>query len=568
MQQNELSAALRACRSAFISIAVFSGVINVLMLSGSMFMLEVYDRVLPSRSVPTLVGLAAIVGLLYAFQGVLDLIRARLFVRIAGTIDDSLHARVYDMIIRLPLKSRGDGDGLQPMRDLDQIRSFLSSGGPVAMFDLPWMPLYLGICFAFHFWIGITALVGAIILMIVTIMTEVLTKPHTKAALTAGAQRNTLMEASRRNAEALRAMGMGGRLAAVWGKANAGYIDSQQRINDVSVSLSATAKVLRMVLQSSVLAVGAYLVINQEATAGIIIASSILSARALAPVDMVIANWKNLQGARSGRRRLLELLRRLPEQPERLALPAPRSTLSVEGVSIAPPSDQRLVVTDASFKISAGNALGIIGASASGKTSLARAIVGVWTPVRGSIRLDDAALDQWEPDALGRHIGYLPQAVELFDGTIAENIARFEPDASPDKIVAAAETAGVHQLIVHLPNGYDTRIGEAGTSLSAGQRQRVALARALYGDPFLVVLDEPNSNLDNEGEQALTDAILAVRRRGGAVVVIAHRPSALAGVDLVMMMAAGRIQAFGPKDEVLQKVLRPSALPSKVAIAS
>ena len=568
MQQSELSLALRACRTAFVSIAVFSGVINVLMLTGALFMLEIYDRVLPSRSVPTLIGLAVLVAVLFSFQGVLDLIRARMFVRIAGSFDDALSPRIYDTIVRLPLRSRDSGDGLQPMRDLDQIRTFLASGGPAALFDLPWIPLYIAICFAFHFWIGITATVGAAILLAITLATELLTRKPTRDAMLAGASRNTLAEASRRNAEALQAMGMGGRLARVWGKANAGYIDSQQRINDVSGGLGAIAKVLRMVLQSAVLGVGAYLVIHQEASAGVIIAGSILSARALAPVDLAIANWKGLQAARQGWRRLSDLLRRLPEDTERLALPAPRSLLSVEGVSIAPPGDSRIIVQDVSFRVGAGSGLGVIGLSASGKTSLARALVGVWRPVRGSVRLDSASLDQWSPEALGRHIGYLPQSVELFDGTIAQNIARFDPQATAEAIVAAAEAAGVHGMIVHLPQGYDTRIGEGGTGLSAGQRQRVALARALYGDPFLVVLDEPNSNLDNEGEQALTEAILGVRRRGGVVVVVAHRPSALAGIDLVLMMAGGRVQAFGPKEEVLPKVLRQPVPPPRVAVSN
>jgi ATP-binding cassette subfamily C protein len=310
-----------------------------------------------------------------------------------------------------------------------------------------------------------------------------------------------------------------------------------------------------MMLQSAVLGVGAYLAINQEATSGIIIASSILVSRALAPVELAIANWKGFVGARHSRRRLSELLHLIQEEGTAMALPPPTRSLSVEALCVAPPGQPRIVVHDASFRLEKGQGLGIIGPSASGKSSLARGIVGVWPSVRGKIRLDGAALEQWSSEALGPHIGYLPQDIELFDGTVAENIARFAPDAEPEKIIAAAQAADVHDLILRLPDGYETRIGESGATLSAGQRQRVALARALFGDPFLVVLDEPNSNLDAEGDEALTHAILSARERGAIVVVIAHRPSALKGVDLLLAIANGRVQAFGPKEEVLQKVL-------------
>jgi ATP-binding cassette subfamily C protein len=317
-----------------------------------------------------------------------------------------------------------------------------------------------------------------------------------------------------------------------------------------------------MALQSAVLAVGAYLTIFQEATPGIIIASSILVSRALAPVELAIANWRNFVAARQGWRRLSELMGRLASGETPMALPAPSASLAVEAVSIVPPGQQNAVVQNLSFRLESGQGLGIIGPSAAGKSSLARAVVGVWQPARGKIRLDSAALEQWPLEDLGRHIGYVPQDVELFDGTVAENIARFAPDPDPTTIVAAAQAAGVHELVLRLPDGYETQIGEAGATLSAGQRQRLALARALYGDPFLVVLDEPNSNLDSDGDQALTRAILGIRKRGGLVVVIAHRPAALAGVDLVLAMANGQSQAFGPKEEVLRKVLQtPRAVP-------
>jgi ATP-binding cassette subfamily C protein len=558
-----LAAALRSCRAAFGAIGLFTAIINILMLTGSMFMLQVYDRVLPSRSVPTLIALVALVGGLYAIQGVLDAVRGRMLVRIARSLDERLSVQVYEAVVRLPLKAPSRGDGLQAMRDLDQLRSFLSSTGPGALFDLPWMPLYLGICFAFHVWIGITALAGALVLVLLTLMTEFFTRAPAKASAGFGAGRLSLAEAGRRNAEVLQAMGMTKRLAARWNASNIKYMDEQQRTSDLAGGIGAASRVLRMLLQSCVLAVGAYLVINQEATAGIIIASSILVSRALAPVELSIANWKGFQAARQSWRRLSDLIALWPVQAEPMALPAPRANLAVEGLTVAPPGVQRVVAQDISFQLNAGQGLGIIGPSAAGKTSLARALVGVWQPARGKVRLDGAALEQWAAEALGSHIGYLPQDVELLDGTIAENIARFSAEIDSEKVVAAARSAGVHDLILRLPDGYETKIGESGSALSAGQRQRVALARALYGEPFLVVLDEPNSNLDAEGDQALASAILDVRNRGGIVIVVAHRPAALQNVDMALAMANGRVQSFGPKDEVLHKVLDATRAPAR-----
>jgi PrtD family type I secretion system ABC transporter len=557
-----VTAALSACRGAFLLIGLFSGMINLLLLASSLFMLQVYDRVLPSRSLPTLVGLVILVLVLYSFQGLLELIRGRMLVRIGRLLDEKLSRRVYEAVVRLPLKTRIGSDGLQPLRDLDQVRSFLSSLGPAALFDLPWIPLYLGLAFAFHFLIGITAAAGAILLIALTVLTEFSTRAPTKAAAGFGATRLALAQASRSNAEVLEAMGITGRLAAVWSSGNLDYMKSQQRAYDVAGGLGGLSRVLRMMLQSGVLALGAYLVIKQEATAGVLIASTILVSRALAPVEIAIAHWRGFAGARQSWRRLSELISAVSEQDPALELPRPERSLSVEAIDVSPPGQKKFVVQAASFRLERGQGLGIIGPSASGKTSLARGLVGVWQPVRGKIRLDDAALDQWSREARGRHIGYLPQDVELFDGTITENVARFDVAPSSAAVIAAAKAAGVHELVLRLPEGYDTRIGEAGSALSAGQQQRIALARALYGEPFLVVLDEPNSNLDAAGEEALTHAILGVRARGGIVVVIAHRPSALAAIDLVLVMGDGKVQAIGPKDEVLAKVLRaPTAGP-------
>jgi PrtD family type I secretion system ABC transporter len=556
---SQLQATLQACRAAFITLGIFSGISNILMLTGSFFMLQIYDRVLPSRSVPTLIGLAVLAFTLYVFQGVIDVVRGRINVRIGRFFDAKLSQQVYCAIVRMPLKARGDGDGLQPLRDLDQVRSFLSGWGPSAFFDLPWMPLYLVLCFLFHFWIGITALIGTFILVVIALLTEFKTQGPTKATAAYARVRNALAIAGRRNAEVLQAMGMAGRTATLWSEANRDYLVAHEQASDVASGLGGFSKMFRMILQSAVLAVGAFLVIHEEATAGIIIASAILTSRALAPVELTIANWKPFVAARESTKRLRQLLTLFPEEQKQMRLLPPKTLLSVEGISVTPPAVQRLVVNNVSFEIKAGQGLGIIGPNGSGKSSLARALVGVWQPVRGKIRLDHAALEHWSYEALGKNIGYLPQDVELFDGTIAQNICRFEPNADPRMVLAAAEAAGVHKLILSLPDSYGTHIGEGGMALSAGQRQRIALARALYGNPFLVVLDEPSSNLDSEGEDALTQAILGVRARGGIAIIIAHRPSALAAVDHVLIMDQGTIKLFGNKDQVLKTVTRPAS---------
>jgi ATP-binding cassette subfamily C protein len=551
--KSELAAALAACRDAIIAIALMSGMSNILMLTGAMFMLEIYDRVLPSRSVPTLVGLVLLAGGLFTALALIDMIRGRILVRIGGSLDEALSGRIYETIVRLPLLVGDRSDGLQPLRDLDSVRSFLSGLGPVALFDLPWLPIYLLICFAFHPYIGLAALLGAVILGVLTYLTETMTREPTREATGYAAKRSVLAESSRRNAEAIMAMGMTRRIGTLWGDANQKYMASQRRASDVAGGFGSASKALRMMLQSGVLAVGAWLVIHQEATAGIIIAGSILSARALAPVDLAIGNWKGFVAARQSWQRLTRLLALMPASRAPMQLQAPRTNLAVEGVSAVPPGSKRIVVQDINLSLQSGSGLGIIGPSGSGKSSLARMLVGVWQPARGSIRLDGAAFDQWSFEALGGHIGYLPQDVELFAGTVAQNIARFAPEPDSDAVIAAANAANVHDLIVGLADGYNTQIGEGGHALSAGQAQRIALARALYGDPFLVVLDEPNSNLDAEGDEALSKAILGVRARGGIIIVIAHRPSAIASVELLLILNQGRTTAFGPKDEVLAR---------------
>ncbi|OJY63951.1 MULTISPECIES: type I secretion system permease/ATPase [unclassified Rhizobium] len=542
---------LSTLRKAFVGIALSSAAINVLALTGSFFMLQVYDRVIPSHSLPTLLGLVVIVVTLYLFQGVLEFLRSMLLVRIGMSLDERLNRRVFGALLFLPTKRQTSDDGLQSVRDLEQIRSFLSGSGSTALFDLPWVPFYLILCFLFHFWIGFTALCGALLLVGLTVAAEMLSRRPALEAAKSSAARLGFAQAARRNWEAAVAMGFSGRLTEKWAVINDDYLRHQLTASTVIGALTIAAKVARMMLQSGVLAVGAILVIRQEATGGIIIASSILVTRALAPVELAIGQWKGFVAARQGWTRLAALLDVMPSERPAFALPPPSRELSVENISVSSPGSRDLILRNITFKVAAGTVLGVIGPSASGKSSLARTIAGLWPVAVGGVRLDRAALSQWDTDEFGRHIGYLPQDVDLFDGSIAENISRFAADMRTEPVIAAAKAAGIYDMIVKLPDGFDTKIGEGGSRLSAGQRQRIALARALYGDPFLVVLDEPNSNLDAEGEAALTSALAGVRERGGIAIVVAHRPSALAAADTVMIVAGGQVQAFGPKKDIL-----------------
>jgi ATP-binding cassette subfamily C protein len=539
-------------------------------------MLQVYDRVLPSHSVPTLVGLTLLMAGLYIANGLLDFFRVRVMSRVGVRIDNEVREKVFQALHLLPLKARTVGDGLQPVRDLDQIRSFFSGLGPTAFFDLPWVPVYLGVVFLLHPLLGIFAFAGALLLICLTFLTERRTTAPMQSASRSGAQRLAFGEETRRNAEVIRALGLEKRMQDRWEVLNTRHLTDQLGASDAAGGMGTVSKVLRLFLQSGILGLGAYLVIQGQVSAGTIIAASIIMSRALAPIETAIAHWRGFVAARQSYRRLIDLFGSLGlnDAGSMVALPKPTSTLAVHGVSVAPPGEQRPVIQGVSFALAAGDGLGIIGPSGSGKSTLARALVGIWQPMwsqmrmGGSIRLDGAALDQWTTDDLGRHIGYLPQDVSLFAGTIAENIARFDPDATSEAILAAAKSAGVHDMIVQLSDGYQTVVGEGGAGLSAGQRQRIALARALYGDPFLVVLDEPNSNLDAAGEAALTQAIQSIRARGGIAIVIAHRPAALAAVDKVLAMAKGQVQAFGPKSEVLRQVLQAAPVPPPAAQAS
>jgi ATP-binding cassette, subfamily C, bacterial PrsD len=560
----EVHDALKVCFPSFTGVALFSAVVNILALTGSLYMLQVYDRVLSSRSVPTLIGLSLITLAAYALSGGLDMLRGKMLARIGARFDEQLSTRVFDLVSTMPLKGAKQAESMQPIRDLDTIRGFLSSLGPTALFDMPFMPIFLLGCFLIHPWLGVMSVVGGVVIVILTIYTDAKSKGPSYEMTKSSAERHVMAESSRRNAEAIRALGMRDFLARRYGEVHVRHVNDGLRASESTSGISAFAKVFRMVLQSAILGLGAYFVIHGEMSGGLMIAASIMMSRALAPIEIAVAHWKGFTASRQAYRRLQHIMSIVPAQDQRMPLPAPKARLTVQEVYAGAPGAQLPIVQAASLQLQAGQGLGLIGPSASGKSTLARTLVGVWSTMRGEIRLDGAALDQWEPDALGRHIGYLPQDVELFEGTIAENISRFQPDAKPEDVISAAKTAGAHELILNFPDGYDTRIGKGGASLSGGQRQRVALARALYGNPFLVVLDEPNASLDGAGDEALNQAILSVRQRGGIVIVITHRPAALGQVDQVAIMEDGRIKAMGPRDEVLQSVMKRNATPVPV----
>lgn len=546
---------------------VFSAAVNLLMLAGPLYMLQVYDRVLASHSVPTLLALSVMLVTAYAFQGALDFIRSRITGRAALVVDHHLDTTVHNAVVELGLQSRLAGDAQQPLRDLDQIRGFLTSSGATAIIDLPWAPVFLALCFAIHIWLGIVALFGGAILFALALLTERASREPTRLMATRAGQRAALIEADRRNAETIVAMDMAGALAARWSGSNSEYLEGLSRASDVVGSFGSLSRALRLTLQSAMLGVGAYLVIQQELSGGAMIAASIMMGRALAPIETVIANWRGCVAAQDSFRRLSGTLGRVTERAATTDLPPPCMSVEARHLSLAPFGAQNLIVRDVSFRLSAGEALGIIGPSGAGKSSLVRGLAGVWKPVAGEVLLDGAALHQWSRTSLAGKIGFLGQSAELFDGSVAANIARMAVEIDSAAVLAATRAAGAHDMILRLPNGYDTQIGDAGAKLSAGQRQRIALARALYRDPFLIVLDEPNSNLDAEGDAALQAAIEGAKARGAIVVIIAHRPSALVACDKVLVLANGMQQAFGPRDEVIRAFtarIRPAAADAHV----
>lgn len=535
--------------------AVISGVVNALGLTAPLFMLEIYDRVIPSHSVPTLVALLVLVLGLYAFSAALDILRGRAMARIAGLFDTEISSRIIATIAGASLRMRKTGDVLRPSQEADQIRLFLAGPGPVALFDLPWMPIYLAICFFLHPMIGWLAAATMTLLVALTLVAELLGRRKAKLIADAVSARNQLGEAAHRNAEAIAAMGLLPRVQERWEEAHGRVVGLQLSNGDVAGLFTGLSRGIRLAVQSASLALGAWLVLQGDLTGGTIVAASIIIARALQPVEQVIANWRSMNAARDAWRRLQSLFAVFLEDEDRTKLPPPELSLLVDGLFAAPPGErQRPTVQNVSFRAEAGMAVGIIGPSASGKSSLVRAITGVWPVLRGRVCLDGASLDHWSSRERGRHIGYMPQSSDLFPGTIAENIARLDRGAAADTIIAAAQAAGVHDMIVSLPDGYETEVGDGGHDLSAGQRQRIALARALYGDPFLVVLDEPNANLDMEGDRALAGAIAGIKARGGIAIIVAHRNSVLSLLDRLLVMEGGSTKAFGPRDEVLKSL--------------
>jgi PrtD family type I secretion system ABC transporter len=542
--------------SGFRGVLVFlfsiSGIVNILALTGSFYMLQIYDRALTGGSIPTLLALSALAIGLYLFQGAFDVVRSQILVRVGAQLDKKIAPMAHSVAIDMPRFGFSTAESLERGRDVDTVRAFLGGQGPIALFDLPWMPIYVVFVYFLHPYLGSLTLGGVVVLTLLTIVTELMTRKLSAQTQQAVIVRNAIADSNARNADILKAMGFASRAVDRFNAANDDHLALQTRTNDITGTLGALSRVLRMVLQSAVLGLGAYLTIKGDLSAGAIIAASVASSRALAPVDLAIGNWKGVVSARLAFQRLRETVIALASAAKPMELPAPVSSLKVEKITVAAPASGRVLLSEVGFELKAGDALGIIGPSAGGKTTLVRALTGVWPVLRGSVRLDDAELSQWRDEALGQYIGYLPQDVALLDATIEDNIARFAVNPDPRAIIEAANAAGVHEMIVRMPDGYKTQIGSQGMALSAGQRQRIGLARALFGNPFLVVMDEPNSNLDGEGEAALTAAIMGIRERGGIAIVVAHRPSALGAVDLVAVIQNGRLAAFGPKNEIIE----------------
>ena len=551
----ELGKLLAGYRGALSSIVMLSAVLNVLALTGSLYLLVVYSHVLMSNSLETLASSFVIIIVLFAFQGVFDNLRASLLRMVGHRFDRQLAERLQQVESELAQRSAGGNASASPLRDLDQIRSFLLSSGPAAIIDLPWVLFFLIVLSLLHPALGLTALVGALALGYVTLLHDRSSRLKVEQVTELSRQRNRIVERVRSSSGVIQGLSLSSRMNRFVLDAHWRFVAAQTALSDTAARFGSISRAARVFIQAAVLTVGAVLVIKGSATAGIIFASSILAGRALAPVDQAIANWRGFIGAQQAWVRLNELLRVSGErlQPE-VALPAPSEKLTVERLTLVPPGSNRVAVGDVAFSLAKGDAMAIVGPSGSGKSSIARGLVGAWPPSRGAVRLDGAPLSQYSEDALREGIGYLPQEVELFAGSVAQNISGFDPAASSEAVVEAAKAAGVHDLILRLPQGYDTLVGEHGSILSGGQRQRLALARALYGNPFLLVLDEPDSNLDPEGEAALGAAISRVRERGGIVVVVTHRMVLMQNVNVLLVMRNGKQQAVGPRDQILKRL--------------
>ncbi|MHC0051920.1 type I secretion system permease/ATPase [Actibacterium sp. D379-3] len=556
---SELRAAWRDGSGLFAAAFLFSVFVNLLMLTGPLFMLQVYDRVLGGRSEETLIALFALVAFLFLIMGVLDYARGRVTARAAARFQSLLDGRVFSATLRRAALAKGGQAQTNALRDLEAVQRLLASPVLLAFFDIPWTPVFLLGVFIFHPLLGTLAVSGGGALILVALLNQWRTRTPVQEAQLSAAQAEHLAGQLRTEAETVRSLGMQGAAFARW---------QQNRLNAQALQLSAAdraglfttlTKTFRLFLQSAMLALGAWLVLKGAVTAGAMIASSILMGRALAPVEQAVGQWALLQGAVKGWRSLGELLTDFPAEAPRTALPRPRALLDVRQLTVVPPGESQASLRMLSFAVQPGQAVGVIGPSGSGKSTLARALTGVWRPAGGRIRLDGAALDQYDADVLGQHIGYLPQRVSLFDGTIAENIAKLalKPDAA--QVVQAAQKAAAHEMILHLPDGYDTRVSSAGGRLSGGQIQRIGLARAMYGDPVLLVLDEPNSNLDNDGSAALNTAIRQIKAAGNSVLIMAHRPAAIQECDMLLVLEGGTLKAFGPRDEVLRGTVKNHA---------
>lgn len=552
----ELRTALNESRRLFLGIAVFSFFVNLLMLTGPLFMLQVYDRVLSSRSEATLIGLFVLVILLYALMGALDYARGRVLARVGARLQTVLDKRVFDAVLRRAIAPSERAAPATGLRDLEAIQRLFSSPAPFAVFDIPWTPIFMLTLFFFHPLLGWSALVGGLILVGLTILNQYLSRRPLTESNIASAQSEAFSEALRREAELVQGLGMRDAGLARWRLLRDKALNASMASSDTSGSITNFSKAFRFFMQSLMLAVGAYLVLQGQLTPGVMIAGSILLGRALAPIEQAIGQWALVQRAHQGYNSLCELLEKTPVEPQVTELPRPRALMEAEQITVVPPGETVASLRMVSFRIEPGQALGVIGPSAAGKSTLARVITGIWRPASGKMRLDGAALDQYSNEALGAHIGYLPQDVTLFDATIAENIARLALQPDPKLVVDAAKMAGAHEMILKLPDGYDTRISGGGGRLSGGQRQRLGLARAIYGDPVLLVLDEPNSNLDSIGSDALNQSIQRMKDEGKSVIIMAHRPAAIAMCDLILLMDGGMRKAFGPRDEVLREHLK------------
>ncbi|UWQ80009.1 type I secretion system permease/ATPase [Leisingera sp. S132] len=550
----ELRQVRRQSRGLYWFTGVFSFFVNLLMLTGPLYMMQVYDRVLGSRSEATLLALSLLVVFLYGMMGLLDYARGRIMARVGARFQAALDKRVFDAMIRRSAVAQ-DPVAQTGLSDLESVQRLIASPVLTAAFDLPWVPVFLAGIALFHPWLGLLALAGGAVLVVIALLNQIFTRvPQQKANIT-GHKANLMSEEIRNEAEMIQSMGMRGASFARWKQARDAALADSVTANDTGGGFTTLTKTLRLFLQSAMLGLGAYLVLQNQVTPGAMIAGSILMGRALAPIELGLGQWVLVQRALKGWHNLAELLDKVPEEEVRTALPKPKALLEVQGLAVVPPGSSAPLLRNVNFRVQPGQAIGVIGPSGSGKSTLARALTGVWRPAAGSVRLDGAALDQYAPDVLGGHIGYLPQRVQVFDGTIAQNIARLSQQPDAEKVVEAARKAAAHEMILKLPEGYDTRVNATGGRLSGGQMQRVGLARALFDDPVIVILDEPNSNLDNDGSIALNKAIKQIKAEGRSVLIMAHRPAAIQECDMLLVIDKGTQTAFGPKDKVLQEMV-------------